>query len=244
MRISLDARTNIIIAAAFSTLALVYQDPAVLGVLFVFNLAILAVLGVRVRVYKRTILCLAYMYLFLIVLQSLFVRSGEALVSLGDLPVLTTGGVTYGISILLRFLIFMAAGLLLTGSRATDLVCALTHFRIPFEIVFMIQLGIRFVPLLMDEMRKTIQSIQLRGVDLRKVYKRKVIKVYIGLFMPVLYAIWRKSEKITILLELRGFRKHESRTYWRELSFGTADYVTLFLLCVFLGAFVFWATFR
>lgn len=238
--INVDIRTKIIAAAVFSTLALIYQAPAVLGVLLCFNLAVLALFGARVRVHKRTVIFLLNLYLLLILLQSLFVRSGTVLFSLGGIPLVTTGGLLYGLSVSLRFFIFIASGLLLAGGRTADLVCALTSFRVPYEIVFMVQVGIRFVPLLIGEIQNTVQSIQLRGVDLRKVYKRKVFKVYVSLFIPILYTIWRKAEKISILLELKGFRRYDTRTSYRTLSFQAADYYSLVLLSLFAVIFVFW----
>jgi len=99
--------------------------------------------------------------------------------------------------------------------------------RIPYEIVFMVQLAIRFVPVFSGEIRNTLNAIQLRGVDMRRIYKRKIIGVYINIFSPIVYSVWRKAEKISMLLELRGFRQHENRTYYRDISLKRLDYVVM-----------------
>ena len=91
----------------------------------------------------------------------------------------------------------------------------------------MIQIGIRFIPVLISELGNILNTIQLRGVDLRKVYKRKVIRVYVGIFTPLLYSIWQKAEQLSILLELRGFRRFPTRTYYREINMGMADYMII-----------------
>jgi len=238
--LKLDVRTKLFFAAIFSTLALAYQNPLILALLLAMN--ILLLLWLRAPLYLFWgIRKFIVLYLILIVIQSLFVKSGAPLLSIGSFSLVTTGGVVYGFSIVLRFLVLIGSGLIILNCNTGELLLALVKMRVPYEIVFMIQLGIRFIPVLIAEMGNIFTAIQLRGVDLRKVYKRKVVRVYTGIFMPLLYGILQKAEQLSILLELRGFRRMPDRTYYRSISMGRLDYGIILvsaLLTVFfmLGA--------
>lgn len=225
----LDVRTKLIIVAIFSVLALVWQEPRSLAILLGLNLLTLILFKIPANIFfefRKYI----FTYLVLIVIQSLFVRSGEILICLGQLPLLTTGGLVYGVSIILRFLILAGSGLILVNCHTAELLLGLVKLRLPYEIVFMIQLGIRFIPVFFNELQNIFNTIQLRGVDLRKVYKRKVIRVYIGIFTPLIYSVWQKAEHLSILLELRGFRRFPDRTYYRDIAMSKMDYMVIGLV--------------
>jgi energy-coupling factor transport system permease protein len=222
----LDVRTKLVIAAILSTLALAYQNAVVLAAVLLMTVIALIMLRVSLHVFIdfRKFL---YLYLILIVIQSLFIRGGEPLISIGEIHLLTTESIIYGIAIILRLLILIGAGLILLNCDMSEMLLAMDRMRVPYEIVFMIQIGIRFIPVLINELSNIFDAIQLRGVDLRRVYKRKVIRVYISIFTPLLYSIWQKAEQLSILLELRGFRRYPTRTYYRAISMGFTDYAVI-----------------
>lgn len=222
----LDVRTKLVIAAILSTLALVYQNAVFLAAVLLMTIFALVMLKVSLHViidFRKFL----YLYLILIVIQSLFIRGGEPLVTIGEFHLLTTESIIYGIAIILRFLILIGSGLILLNCDMSEMLLAMDRMRIPYEIVFMIQIGIRFIPVLINELSNIFDTIQLRGVDLRRVYKRKVIRVYISIFTPLLYSIWQKTEQLSILLELRGFRRYPTRTYYRTISMGIIDYTII-----------------
>ncbi len=235
----LDVRTKLVIAAILSTLALVYQNVVILAAVLLMTIVALVMLKVSLHViidFRKFL----YLYLILIVIQSLFIKGGEPLLTIGAFHLLTTESLIYGIAIILRFLILIGSGLILLNCDMSEMLLAMDRMRIPYEIVFMIQIGIRFIPVLINELSNIFDTIQLRGVDLRRVYKRKVIRVYISIFTPLLYSIWQKTEQLSILLELRGFRRYPTRTYYRTISMGLIDYTIIGLslsLAVFFVVF-------
>jgi len=113
--------------------------------------------------------------------------------------------------------------------------------KLPYEIIFMVLLGIRFIPMATEEIQNTLNHVQLRGVNLRKIYKKKVLKVYLYIFLPLVYFIWKKAEKLSIILELRGFRRYETRKFYREITMRKADYLIIVaaicLTIVFISIF-------
>lgn len=231
-----DVRTRLIIAAVFSVLAIAFQNPLVLGALLIFLLPVLVLLKAPLAKFYD-LRKLIYLYLVLIIVQSLFVRSGEPLIRAGGIYLLTTDGLRYGLAIVFRFIILAGTGLILLSCNTAELLLAMTRMKIPYEIVFMIQLGIRFIPILISELSSTFNAIQLRGADLRKVYRRKVFKVYLEIFTPLIFSILKKAEQLSILLELRGFRRFPTRTYYRNIKMGRIDYILITITLLLTAAF-------
>ncbi len=237
---NIDIRSRLIISALFSIMALVYQKIELLSIILFFNIFTLILFKVRIKV-LRSIKMLLYISFMMIVIQSVFVRTGKPFLKLAGISFLTSDGVLHGITVFLRFTILMLSGLFILGGNISELTRGLVKLGMPYEIAFMIQLGARFVPVFTQEIKEVLNSVQLRGVDLRKIYKRKVMGVYVGIFSPIVYSIWQKAEKLSILLELRGFRASHKRTYYREIYFKKIDYIIIVLYLVFTGIFVYMA---
>ncbi|NLC11618.1 MAG: energy-coupling factor transporter transmembrane protein EcfT, partial [Firmicutes bacterium] len=185
-----DIRTKLLIVALFSILALAYQDPRMLAIILALNLLTVTLFRIPLSTFFKFKKFLS-MYIILIIVQSFFVQGGDPLIKLGNLYFLTTEGILYGLSIILRFFILVGSGIILWQCNTAELLLALVKMRIPYEIVFMTQLGMRFIPVFINELQNIFNVIQLRGVDLRKVYKRKVINVYLSIFTPLIYSVWQ-----------------------------------------------------
>lgn len=234
----IDIRTRLIISSLFSAMALLYQDICHLAFILIFNIITLFLFGIRAGTLKG-IKKLLYISATMILLQSVFVRTGHPIFRLGETVILTYDGVSLGVSVFLRFLILMLSGLFILNSNISQLTRGLVKLGMPYEIAFMIQLGARFIPVLAEEIGEILNSVQLRGVDLKKVYKRKIIRVYISIFLPIVYSIWQKAEKLSVLLEMRGFRMSSERTYYREIQFKRRDYVIICLYIFLAGVFIY-----
>lgn len=222
----IDIRTKMLIAVVSSMLALIYNDIIAMAVLFIISLLILFLFKIPIYKYgkyKKLLL----LYMGLIIIQSIFVHSGKPLIVIGNYYLLTVDGFVYGGIVVLRFMIFLASGLLLLSNTNMELITALSRLKIPDEIIIMIMVGIRFFPVILEEIQGTLNFIQLRGVNLKKVYKGKVLKVYIKIFYPIVYSIWIRAEKISMLMELRGFRSYHTRVYYREIEFSKIDYIIM-----------------
>lgn len=232
----IDIRTKMLISVVSSMLALIYNDIIIMAVLFIISLLILFLFKIPIYRYGK-FKKLLLLYMGLIIIQSIFVHSGEPLIVIGRYSLLTVDGLVYGGIVVLRFMIFLACGLLLLNNTNMELITALSKLKIPDEIIIMIMVGIRFFPVILEDIQSTLNFIQLRGVNLKKIYKRKVLKVYIKIFYPIVYSIWCRAEKISMLMELRGFRSYDTRVYYREIKLSKIDYAIMSF--TLLGAVLF-----
>ena len=105
---------------------------------------------------------------FLFLLQCLFNRTGNALIEIGRFTMVTDKGIITAAILALRLLIFLLSALILFTGEARDYLLALIQCRIPYEIAFMVMIGIHFFPILREEAFNVYCSAQLRGTEIKK----------------------------------------------------------------------------
>ncbi|HJO94669.1 MAG TPA: energy-coupling factor transporter transmembrane component T [Victivallales bacterium] len=227
-KIKLDVRTKLLIVYAFSFFAIYYQNIKILFLLLVANIFVNFIIGAnfKVRGFKAVI----YFTFILMLIQSLFIRGGEPVITFMGYNLLSSVGLIYGIKILLRTYILLASALIIINSDKNEMVLGLVKLRVPYEIVFMLQLSMRFLPNFIDELKLTIYAVQLRGINLKQVYKKEVINVYLYIFTPIMYSIFQKTEKLSSTVEIRGFRYIEQRSYYKNIKINIIDYLIIILV--------------
>lgn len=226
-----DPRTRIILAVCLSALALIIDHAVGLFVIFVVTVVLDLVLrkgGTIVN--KKRILQAGVFFVFVTILQSVFHSNrGDSLVLLFGRPFLTEEGLYLGVLFLLRLLIIMFSALIIASEDSRYVIQGLVKFKLPYELAFMTILAIRFIPLFAEEFNKSMTSIQLRGLDLKKIPFRKSIQVYSYLLMPVLANMFVRAKEMALAMEMRCFRAYRQRSSYVRLRFHGNDYVMIFL---------------
>lgn len=213
------------IAAAASMSA-----PFILAMI-VSLLACSAVAGVF-RQSAKLVLGLGSIALIALVLQVVFVRTGEVYVQAGPLLV-TSGGVSSGILVVLKVvcmvlplsLAFMVAPV---NALANELV---SKCRLPYKYAFAATTAIRFIPLFMQEMSQIMEAQKARGVrfDTRNVFRKVALTV--PLAVPLLVDSVKRTDAIAIGAELRGFSLRGRSSAYRTYPLGARDAVFV-LACI------------
>ncbi len=224
-----DIRTKLAVVICLSTIGVFIQHAYVLagGLILTFLCAFL--FGADLIKALKATRGLWYLFFVIMVLQSIFLHRGTALLSVGNFSILTTGGILKGTEFLLRVSIIVISAAIITTSNYREVIQGLVQLRIPYDIAFMVSVAIRFLPLLRSEVRDTLTAIQLRGVELNKIPFRKRLRVYTYIFMPVLTGAVRKAQALSIAMETRAFRAYPSRTSFLVLRFSARDYVIITL---------------
>ena len=105
--------------------------------------------------------------------------------------------------------------------------CWISKIKLPYAIIFMVLLGLRFMSIIAEEIQTTLNYIQVRGVYLRKIYNKDVLVVYLNIFLPLICSVLNRAEKLAISLELRGFRKFNNRVSYRQIALSKLDYFVM-----------------
>ena len=235
---SLDPRTKILIVAIISTLAILYTDVKTLVLIFIISL----ILGVTINrdflfLIKR-LKRLIIVVLFIAIIQSLLTNQGEVLIEVFKIKILTDYGLRRAVEFILRIGIIIMASVILTTSSSREILQGLVKLKIPFEIVFMVTTGLKFLPMLRDEAINMFTAIQLRGLDFKKISFGNKLKVYRYLLLPIIISSILKARDLSIVMEMRGLRAYPTRTNYRQLSFSKKDYLTMSLSVIITVIFV------
>ncbi|HEY8169942.1 MAG TPA: energy-coupling factor transporter transmembrane component T [Candidatus Limnocylindria bacterium] len=235
------------------------RDPRVLLIglaLFVFtviqvwDLRILAVLGVVAGVYYRSAripfaavrLQWTYVIFFIsfVVITNTLLTGGELRGFTEDelhvyfhVPLLGTPisaeSVTYAIAQFMRFLSMAAVGLPIAYAIAPgDIGPAFARLGVPYKFAYGMELTFRFVPSLSADMQTTIDAQRLRGYDWERRGRGLLGKVTrtIPLLTPVTMNAIVGAEDTIDAMDLRGFGT-QRRTWLRQLRFGVTDWAVL-----------------
>jgi energy-coupling factor transport system permease protein len=233
----LDVRTKIIIVLCISTPAVLIQDPYILTAVFAVSILLSLFTGSNLKMVFKKLSNVWYIFLVLVLLQSIFSGSGQKLLSIGGLTILTAGGIIKGVEFVLRLMIIIISATIMTTSNHREIIQGLNQFKVPYEISFMVSVAIRFLPMLSSEIKNTLIAVQLRGIEIEKLKFFKRISLYRYIFYPVLINTVKKAQGISIAMEARAFRAYPYRTSYLILKFRAIDYFIIpvsFLLAISL----------
>ncbi len=232
--IRLDPRTKLITAAIFSTLAIVYSDLRILAIILLISFITAISTNKEISYLLSRLKGLLILVAGIAVIQSLFTNSGIPLLKIGEIVILTDFGASRGIEFLLRMGIIASSSLILVSSSSREMIQGMIKLRIPYEIAFMVSVGVRFFPVFREEFIDMTNAIQLRGLDFKKIGIGKKLRAYTYLLMPITVNSLIKAKELSVAMEARSFRAYPTRTSWVVLRFGIIDYIVLSMALVFV----------
>jgi len=230
---NLDARTKLAMVACISTTAVVIQHAYVLLLLLIISVILSVIFFGDIKKTMRATGRLWYVFIAIVMVQSIFNRSGEALLAVSGFTVLTDAGLLKGIEFMLRMAIIIFSATIVASSDYREVVQGLVQLKIPYEIAFMVSVGIRFLPLLKSEYIEVMTAIQLRGLDISKIPFKMKLKVFSYIFTPVIYGAVNKARKLSTAMETRAFRAYPERTSYLVLKLDAGDYIVMIVSLVF-----------
>lgn len=225
----LDPRSKLFIVVLISSTALLLTSVLKMLILFILGILISKLLDGHFISVVRKLKRMLTVIVVIIILQSIFNDQGQVIVSLGSIRLLTDVGLTKGLLYLFRVLIILVSGTILATSNETELIEALIKLKVPYDFAFMVALGIRFMPIFIEEFKDTMVAIELRGVDIRQMKLKEKLDLYGYILSPVIIGTLDKAEKLSLSIEMRGFRSKAKRTSHLRLYMKRRDYLVMII---------------
>ncbi len=235
----IDPRTKLFIVLCISSLGLVFANVFALIALLGIGLAVSIGFKSNPYVLLKRFGKLFYVFLGMILVQSLFVRGGYPLISIGKVALITNLGLERGLAYLLRVLLILICGSIVGTCDSRQLIQSLVQLKIPYDLAFMSSLGIRFLPLLIEDFRDTFQAIELRGIDIKKLALKKRIELLSYILTPVFAGTLQKAKALSHSVENRAFRAYSSRTSITVLTMSALDWILIIISLIIVIAFIF-----
>lgn len=218
-----DPRSKLILVITLSSLGVYLKDLTLLSLLTLLGLLTAKFLNAKLIRAFRKIKALMIMILFVAVLQSIFSQEGKVLLDIFDISLITTGGLSKGIEFILRMTVIVISATIITTSSSREMVQGLVQLKVPYELAFLVSLGIRFLPMLTEQIKDSFTALKLRGIVFKELTMKKKLTIISYLFLPVIASTVKKAEKIALSMETKGFRAKENRTSLLILKFSKAD---------------------
>lgn len=225
-----DPRTRLTAAMCLSGLAVILNKPAWLAGTVLTALLLAGMFNSSVHRVLWRFRYLLGVFIVMVFVQSIFTPEGRAVLAFGHMVILTDRGISLGLSIILRLAILMVTASILWSGGSRDIIQGLYQCRLPYELVFMVLVAVRFIPVLRQEVTDRYTALQLRGVDIRKLKIGQKFKVIYFLALPGIAGITEKARDLSITVAMRGFRAGPRRTSLRSLKFGWRDYILILFI--------------
>jgi energy-coupling factor transport system permease protein len=226
----LNPLTKIIWTFVVLIICFIFDKPLFIFGVFISNLLIAVFSGII----KQVLPVIKGLFLFsllLILFQIFFVSDGNTLFYL--IPYWNAGKITdigLSLSLVMAFRMLTTVStipILMMTTPMTDIVVVLVEkFKIPFKYAFMFITAIRFIPTFLEEMDQILQAQMSRGYhsDTKNPFKKFVI--ILPLAIPLLVSSVKKTEKMAISMEVRGFGSGK-RSHYREIKMNKHDHLVI-----------------
>jgi len=152
-------------------------------------------------------------------------------------------GLLVGAAVLERLVILMLGGSMLAAYPGHALVQGMLQLRLPYQLAFMVSVGLRFVPQFSESFKDSLVAMQLRGVDLKRLKAKTRLRIYTWLLMPTIAMGIARARKLAMAMELRGFGACEKRGSYAPLRMQTKDWlafagIILWAACLTTGEII------
>ncbi|WP_226037378.1 energy-coupling factor transporter transmembrane component T family protein [Aquibacillus saliphilus] len=139
-----------------------------------------------------------------------------------------TEDVNTALSLSLRILSFASLSLLflLTTNIVHFILSLMQQCKFPPKLAYGILAGYRFSPMIKDELFLIRSAHRVRGVNRAKTLKEG-FNQYKRFAVPLLASSIRKAERTAIAMESKGFTGSRDRTFYRQFTVTTKDWIFL-----------------
>jgi energy-coupling factor transport system permease protein len=237
---ALDPRTKLYMMALASGVCLFFTSLTFLALLLASSFFVLVIGGADLRLCLKRFRALLALIAMLFIIQAVFAFRADPnavpLITIHGFVVASVQGVLLAATLSLRLLVVIVTAQILLEGDIRDYLLAFVQLHIPYEIAFMVVVGLHFLPLLREEALSVYQCMQLRGVAFRKVSLPKMVGAYRRISLPVLVSTLRRAEEMSVAMELRGLRAYPKRTSLRRLFLRRYDVVVMALWTVWICA--------
>jgi energy-coupling factor transport system permease protein len=236
----LDPRTKFAVILFFSSLPLLFTDPRYIIFFILLSLPLWFTARINFRSLSAPLIGVAG-FLTVIFLLNVFRSQAELTaqfdyysqyswyISLGPL-VITSHSFERAIFLALRLAVPFTIGLLIiTTTDPTYLAKGLRKLKMPIEFVFMVLAGLRFIPIVTEQLFHILDAQTIRGVGSSRWRRTKL------LVLPLFISSLRRTRTMGLACEAKGFGAHRWDNFYEAFAIGKADIAmlsTMFVLAV------------
>ncbi|EJL6400336.1 energy-coupling factor transporter transmembrane protein EcfT [Vibrio navarrensis] len=242
----LNGITKFALFIAWITVVLTTFDLRMIGLLIIAGLGLLKLTRVPFRVYKPlllgtgSVLLLNALFMFALAPQqgSEYIGTAHVLLSLPGDYSLTQETLFYLVTVTLKyFSMFPIALVFVFTTHPTEFAASLNRLGVPYKIAYAVSLTLRYLPEVKKDFVNIMHAQQARGVELSKkapLFTR--LKNVAKILGPLIFSSLERADQISNAMTLRGFGRHNSRTWYSLKPLKQLDYLCLTAIVVIVAA--------
>lgn len=210
------------------------------GIIAVVILFVIYLSKIKLKVIFKAFKPMIFMMCFLLVINVLSVKEGTLLLDLGFLEIYSKAIIDTLYIIVRLLLMIMITTILTMTTKPLDLTLGIEYLLTPFkkigvpahEIAMIISIALRFIPTIIEETVRIMNSQKSRGVDFEEGKLKEKISAIISLIVPLFSVSLLRADELANAMEARGYVPQAPRTRYRRLKYERRD------LILVIGAFL------
>ncbi|WP_461240004.1 energy-coupling factor transporter transmembrane component T family protein [Paucilactobacillus sp. N302-9] len=236
----MDPRNKLSLSILFIILIFFANNWQTYLLLTLVTIASILLTRVSLKFFWDGVRPLIWIILFTVLLQIIFSSGGHVYWHWGILSI-TQFGLKNGLFIFIRFVLIICISTVLTlttqplmiADAVEYLLAPLKKVKVPVaQLALMLSIALRFVPTLLDETQKIMNSQRARGVDFASGGLIKRIKSVIPIMIPLFISAFKRAEDLATAMEARGYRDSDQRTKYRILQWHRRDTIAVSVFVV------------
>ncbi|MEK4247464.1 energy-coupling factor transporter transmembrane component T [Psychrobacillus sp. FSL K6-2684] len=248
----LTGSTKLICFLLWSTAAMLTYDTRVLMVLLLGSFILFYVSDIKLKDISFVLgfilvfLLLNNIAIFLFAPQhgtTIYGTSHPITGSLGRYS-LTQEQLFYQLNITLKyFAVIPPALLFLVTTHPSEFAASLNRIGVSYRLAYSVSIALRYIPDIQRDFKTISRSKQARGVDMsrnERLYTR--IKNAGSIIMPLIFSSLERIETVSNTMDLRGFGKFKTRSWFSLKEFRRRDLIAIllsFMLFLLMVLFIF-----
>ncbi len=205
----MDPRTKLLIALAFSVIAIMEERLAALAILALFPLFLALKLGLA-QAWLRSLRLLIPMLL------------------VASLITLVAFGFKVALAVSIRLLALSNAFFLFFRTTLPeDLAGAMVKMGVPYVFAFILTTAMEFIPVIQKKVAGIMDAQRSRGIPLELGWR--ALRHYPALFIPIMVSSFSLADELAMAMESRGFGR-KGRSFYKEYKLSRKDWIALSLM--------------
>lgn len=242
----LDPRTKIIAMFIMIISVFIPSSWYAYGFLALLLLIIVKKAGLKLGFIFKAFKPMLFMMVFLLIVNCLSLKTGFVLIQIGNFAIYSDA-VFNTLFIVVRLLLMIMLTTCLTATtKPLDLTLGIEYILTPLkrfkfpahEVAMMISIALRFIPTIIEETIRIMNSQKSRGVDFEEGKLSEKIQAILSLVVPLFSVAFERAYELADAMEARGYIPGEERTRYRQLKYSTQDFLFMTMSLVVMGLMI------
>jgi energy-coupling factor transporter transmembrane protein EcfT len=225
---------TILIIGCSATLWAVYDTQIVMPLLWLILLAVWLIFSepTEFKMFFRRFYRIGLLLLMVSLLQIIFRREGNVLLSIRGIPLVFADGLREAILLWIRYVIIFILAHIFARVSLFEFLLFLNKIKLSFKLSLLLLTTLKFIPFIFNEAKKGIWSIRFRGINLRRLSVKHKYLAFRKLLIPLLYRGIHYASFSSLALELRGYGTTERITIPQAYPLKFRDYALIFFIAI------------